>query len=330
MKKALVLLLTLLVLSGALSASAEEKRSDPFAGFTGLFEVLTDCKVSDYSEEVTVEFANEALEKLLGNSPFDGDKLKNADLVEYLSALVPPDNSQPPLRYKDAGLIDREHRRAYSALNGSGRLYAENGFLKSSEPLTFGYFIGGLCEFEEEILKSSSVAVKSGKVISVSLENGVTDIRFSNSAGVFSARIKNMAEMTVAKNSLIGLYDRNISLGDEIRIYTDSEGNTIYISIPGEHFDGWSSFKNDYDLYRANVYYIDESMAIVKNAEKFNGFSYDPSASVFSEFTFDENAAFKYNLMPTDREFINENLLDSTVYIICRKNLNAEFFNISE
>ena len=329
MKKisALILITVFILAAGIFTAEA---KSDPFYGFTGLFELLSKTEVTDYDAAVDANTANEAIKRIFGDAPFKNDEVLNRDLVKYLAEKFPSQKSKPPFRFKDAGLVEKDFRKSYSDLCAKDALYAENGFLKSDAPLTYRYLIGSLSYFEDEILSARSLSAVTGTVISVSLENRVTEITLSNSNGVLNLKCTNLAQKKVYKDGELGLYSHNIKRDEEITVYINSKKEIEYICQRGEFFSQWLNLKDGFSLYKASIYYIDDGTAIVTNASEFNGCAYTLSDEKYTEFFFDGGTVFKYNFSETSPQYINGSLLDRQVYIICDKNKNAKYFNISE
>lgn len=327
MKRLFVIILFVLTI-GIMTASADSIK-DPYNGFYGLFRELTGTSVSNFNAPVTKDDANKMFKILFEDAPFEGEKLLNSDLVRFLAEKCPEKKLTPPLSYADAGLLSKDLRNSYSVLNGSGRLYSKDGFLNPEAELTYDCLLGSLSFFEDEILKNLSVSAFKGNVISVSLEDGITHIRMHAPDGIHDVKFKNMDTKNVFKDGYIAPYSRNIERNSAITAYTDKKGNGIYVKVRGEYFIGYEKLSSRYDLYKGYVYYIDSNMAIIKDISKFNGYEYT-NEKAYSDFKFDENAVFEYNLKPTYIDYINENLLDKQIFIICDKTQNAKYFNISE
>lgn len=331
MKRLFAIILFVLIISVLPAAADSDGTKDNYHGFYGLFEELTEFKIDDFDAPVTASDANKVLKILFNDSPFKEENILNRDLIRYLSEKCADAQPSPPLSFKDGGLIGKEWREYYSVLNSADRLYSDDGFLNSESKLTYGYFIGSLSLFEDEILKNCAIDTISGSVITVSLENGITSIRLSTKDGLKNAVFKNMDTKNVFRDGYIAPYSRNIQRDDIITVYTDAKGYGIYVKITGEYFKGFDSLNTGYDLYKGYVYYIDTGTAIIKDLSVFNGYEYTKCTdSVYEEFQFDENAVFEYKFKASYIDFINENLLDKPIYIICDKNKNAKYFNISE
>lgn len=329
LKKLLTAILALCLLCTSTAVFAAEDISDPFGGFSGLAGALTGIEFDNPNGVLSRKDANGIVKSLLGDLPFENENPTNGDLASYLSAKLKSDTKKAPLNCKDAGLADAMYKKAYAKLNGAGRLYSDNGFLNPSSPLTYKYLLGSLKYFESDILQHNKITLKSGNVISVSLEGEVTSIKISN-GGLSVIKVKRLSDMTIGKHSVIAPYSRNILQGDAADIYTDNDGNVVYINIPGEYFDGYNAIKDSYTLFKADIYYIDEQTAIMRNTKVFDGSAYEPDGDGYREFKIDGSTMFRYNQTAVGADDVNYALLDKTAYLVCDKNMSVKYFSISE
>jgi len=251
--------------------------------------------------------------------------------VVYLSGKCNSNEVLAPLNFQDAGLLDKDLRKAYSVLNANGKLFNDCNFLNPNDPLTYDYLMGSLAKFEDEILKRLEITKEHGDVVSVSLEKNITTIRILGHFSASDIQFKDINSKKVYKYGSFAPYSRNIARSDRITAYTDKSGNGIYIKFADEFFERYKDLNSIYTLYKGSVYYIEPDFAIVKNVSKFDGYSYNEcTQSTYLEFKTDENTLFTHNFNPTNYEYINENMLDKTVFIICDKEGNTKYFNLSE
>lgn len=327
MKKIFVIALFLLIF---LPKAYAEPVKDSYNGFYGLFEELTEITVNDFDEAVGKADANKITEQLFKEKPFKNDVILRKDLALYLSEKCSSDDVLAPLNFQDAGLLDKTLRKPYSVLNANSKLFYDDGFLNPDFPLTYGYFIESLAKFEDEILKTLEITKEDGDVVSVSLEKDITNIRILTRFSAKDIKFKDISSKNVYEYGYFAPYSRNISRSDHITTYADKNGNGLYIKFADEFFERYKELSNSYTLYKGLVYYIEPDFAVVKNVSEFDGYRYSEHANPYLEFKTDANTVFTHNFNPTSYDYINENLLDKTVFIICDKEGKAKYFNLSE
>ncbi len=328
-KQITVVLLALTVLLPICATCAETALPDPFGGFLGLVQTLSGNSFDNLTANIGKKEANSVIKKLLGDAPFENTP-SNADLVQYLSTKKENKSPKAPTDRKDFGLVENKYRAAYSALNANSALYCKNSLLSPASPLTYGYLAGSLQYFEDEILAHCGVKTLSGKALSVSLESGSTQIRISSSDSVINVKSKRMSDVLVSEGGQTTPYNRNISSGDEIKVYIDKKGEVFYIKIMEDYFPQFADLSDKYTLYRANIFYLEGSTALLLNSSKFNGTSYDEQLESYLELNINADTAFSHNGIEISADAVNSALLDKTAYVICDKNNNAKYFYVSE
>lgn len=325
-----IAVLILFSLPGGLSAYASAEPQSYF-GFDGLIEAVCETELGSYDEVVTPEAANAILKKAFGCSPFKGNTVLRRDLIKYLAEKITSDDTTVRITGADYGLVAKDFRRAYVTLCNSGRLYIENGFLNSDSELTYGYFINELAFFKDIILKNNSVTSVSGTVTGVSKMGDVWSVdMYGKASGVFTVKTENLDKKKVFKNGECKLYDRNIARDDNLTVYRNSENKVLFLSVDGEFFTEWLNLKSQYDLIRADIYYVDENSVIVKNPFYFNGTEYMKGTELYLELPCSSSAVFVSGGKNVNADFININLLDKNAYIICDKSKNTKYIYITE
>jgi len=328
LKKLFVIALFLMMFLPTAYANPTE---DNYNGFYGLFCELTEFTVSDFGETVSKTQANKITKLLFDEEPFKNKDILRKDLITYLAGKCSQDTALAPLAFKDAGLLDKNLRKDYSVLNANAKIYYDGDFLSPNMALCYDYFIGCLSMFEDEILNNLEITKSEGTVATVSLNKKTLSIKLLMLYNAISIDFENMESKNVYKNGFFAPYSRNIANGDRVIIYYRKDGKGIYVKFANQYFDSYRKLGEEYTLYKGNVYYIDTDFAVVKDVYEFDGYEYNEyKDSIYGEFKTDKATLFNYNFSPTNYEYINENLLDKPVFIICDKEGNAKYLNLSE